>query len=241
MCAKSRMMNVSFTERDDFLELSNESKLLYFYIQLSADDDGFFSSPKKIIKMLGSEDAYIEELVSKGFLIPIHDRSLYVITHWNVHNHIPPTKHAETIFQEEKQHLFIDENRVYHISSEGMQNGCKTDTQIRIDKSSKDKNRIDKISKGEGSTGKRKTGESEREEGGTHIVSVTDAYHILEGIGETSVDSFHLDQYQKTHLMQILSKSDKELGEQLDILRTTLEGSKITIGDFISIIERMFD
>ncbi|MBQ6675378.1 MAG: hypothetical protein IJM75_04545 [Ruminococcus sp.] len=41
--ASRRMFNISLLNADDFFELDSSAKILYFYLALNADDDGFIS------------------------------------------------------------------------------------------------------------------------------------------------------------------------------------------------------
>lgn len=44
--AQRRMFSIGLLESDSFLELSNDSKVLYFYLAIRSDDDGFSVSVK---------------------------------------------------------------------------------------------------------------------------------------------------------------------------------------------------
>ena len=51
--AKRRMFSRDIIETDKFLELPIGARLLYYDLGMRADDDGFISSPKRIINEIG--------------------------------------------------------------------------------------------------------------------------------------------------------------------------------------------
>lgn len=48
--AVRRIFSVDVIDTDDFLELPSSAQALYFHLGMRADDNGFVSSPNKIIK-----------------------------------------------------------------------------------------------------------------------------------------------------------------------------------------------
>jgi hypothetical protein len=55
------------------------TQCLYFHLGIRADDDGFISSPKKILKMVGCSGDDMRLLLEKGLIIPF-DSGVVVIT-----------------------------------------------------------------------------------------------------------------------------------------------------------------
>ena len=153
--AEKRMINKSIIDSDLFLEMPLSTQALYFHLILRADDDGFVSNPKKIMRMIGVDDESIRILISKSYIIPF-ESGVIVIKHWRVHNCIQKDRYKETIYLEEKQQLDIT-NNVYDCAGNletaciqtgskmdptCIQNGSKMDTDCihRLDKI-----RLDKI------------------------------------------------------------------------------------------------
>ena len=68
--ANRRMFSMTIIDTDYFLELPISSQCLYFHLGMWADDDGFISSPKRIMRMVGSSEDDFKNLVAKNFLIP---------------------------------------------------------------------------------------------------------------------------------------------------------------------------
>lgn len=55
--ANRRMFSLDVINTDKFLEMSSSAQCLYFHLGMRADDDGFVSSPKMIVKIAScSED-----------------------------------------------------------------------------------------------------------------------------------------------------------------------------------------
>ena len=96
--ARRRMFSVDVVETDTFLELSKDSRLLYFSLGMSADDDGVVSGVKIVLLVNDLPEEALEELVNRGYLgilIP----GVYVILHWNQSNHIQNDRKKDSVFK----------------------------------------------------------------------------------------------------------------------------------------------
>lgn len=138
--AQRRMFSMKIIDTDLFLDMPVSSQLLYFHLSMRADDDGFISSPKKIIKMVNCSEDDLRVLEAKQFVIPF-DNGICVIKHWRIHNYIQKDRYTETMYLEEKHLLNIDDNGAY---TKCIQNEHKLDTQVRLGKGSKGKERLEK-------------------------------------------------------------------------------------------------
>lgn len=135
--AKRRMISLEIIDTDTFLELPRDSKLLYYELCIRADDDGFVSSPKKIIKFVGCKNNDLKILIEKKFIIPFSS-GVVVITHWKIHNYIQKDRYKPTIYIEELNLLKIENNGAYKLKNE-------LDTKnIQIGYSGKDSIELDK-------------------------------------------------------------------------------------------------
>ena len=85
--AQRRMFSLKVIDTDEFLDMPQSSQLLYFHLAMRADDDGFVSNPKKIMKITGSGDDDAKVLTAKNFIIPF-ESGVCVIRHWRIHNYI---------------------------------------------------------------------------------------------------------------------------------------------------------
>lgn len=106
------MFSKKIVETDFFMEMSPTAKLLYFYLNMSADDDGFVGNPKTIKLISGATDDDLKILIAKQFIIPF-DSGVIVIKDWKIHNYIRNDRYNETQYLEEKKQLVIAENGTY--------------------------------------------------------------------------------------------------------------------------------
>lgn len=77
---KRRMLSSNVVETDIFLDMPLSTQALYFHLVLAGDDDGFVAAPKRIQRMIGSNDDDFKLLLAKGFVIPF-DSGICVIRH----------------------------------------------------------------------------------------------------------------------------------------------------------------
>ena len=138
------MFAKNLIDSDLFLDMPLSTQALYFHLAMRADDDGFVNNPKKISRMIGADDDSLKLLCAKQFLIPF-ENGVVVIRHWKVHNYIRTDRYKETIYQEEKRTLELEESGAYQQQStvgipNGIPNGNQTvyqmETQVRLGKDS---------------------------------------------------------------------------------------------------------
>jgi len=129
------MFSMDIIDTDHFLDMPATTQLLYFHLSMRADDDGFVSSPKGIIKLIGASEDDMKLLIGKQFAIRF-DSGICVIKHWKIHNYIQKDRYRETIYQEEKLMMKEDINGAYLLDTECIQNVSKMDTQVRLGKDS---------------------------------------------------------------------------------------------------------
>ena len=142
--AQKRMFSLKIIDTDLFLDMPVSSQLLYFHLSMRADDDGFVSSPQKIIKMVNCSSDDLKILTAKNFIIPF-DSGVCVIRHWRIHNYIQNDRYQGTLYNHEKSNIELDNGTYNLMDTECIQNGYKVDTQIRLDKVSIDKIKLDKV------------------------------------------------------------------------------------------------
>ena len=98
--AERRMFALKIIDSDAFLDMPVSAQNLYFHLSMRADDDGFISSPKKIMRMIKASDDDMKILLAKRFLLSF-DTGIVVIKHWRLHNYIAKDRYTETIYKEE--------------------------------------------------------------------------------------------------------------------------------------------
>jgi len=140
--AQRRMFSKKIVETDFFMEMSPTAKLLYFYLNMSADDDGFVGNPKTIKLISGATDDDLKILIAKQFIIPF-DSGVIVIKDWKIHNYIQKDRYNQTQYLDEKKQLLVEENGSY---TKCIQDVSSLDTQVRLgkDRLGKDNNMSDK-------------------------------------------------------------------------------------------------
>ena len=85
--AERRMMAKSIIETDMFLDMPTSCQCLYFHLLLRADDDGFISNPKSIVRTLSASADDLKLLIAKQYLISF-ESGVVVIKDWKIHNYI---------------------------------------------------------------------------------------------------------------------------------------------------------
>lgn len=108
--AQRRMFSLKVIDTDLFMEMPQTTRLLYYDLCMRADDDGFVSSPKKIMKMVGCSEDDLKILLAKKYVIPF-ESGICVIRHWRVHNYIRVDRYTETDYKFEKSMLVEIDNK----------------------------------------------------------------------------------------------------------------------------------
>lgn len=104
MMASKRMFSVDVVETDTFLDLPPKTQALYFHLGMRADDDGFVSSPRTIVRTIGCNAGDLKLLETAGYVISFSSGVL-VVTDWKVNNFLRKDRHAKTVHQSEFSQL----------------------------------------------------------------------------------------------------------------------------------------
>jgi hypothetical protein len=115
--AQRRMTSLDVIDTDAFLDMPQSSQLLYFHLNARADDDGFVSNPKRIMRDIGSQADDFKLLAAKKFIIIFED-GVCVIKHWRINNFIRKDVYKETKYLDLKKTLFIRSNGAYTLTSD---------------------------------------------------------------------------------------------------------------------------
>lgn len=115
--AQKRMFDKTITNSDDFLELPDSSQVLYFHLNMNADDDGFVNNWRSIIRMTGTKEDDLKLLITKSFVIPF-ESGVIVIKHWRINNYLRNDRYKQTKHKEELSCLSIDENGEYLLGNQ---------------------------------------------------------------------------------------------------------------------------
>lgn len=120
--AERRMMSKKVIHGDHFMDLPATTKVLYFYLMIEADDDGFVNSPKRIQRMIGATDDDASLLIAKKFILSF-ESGIIVVKHWKMHNYIRSDRYKETSHTEELSTLSLKDNGVYTMDTVGIPSG----------------------------------------------------------------------------------------------------------------------
>ena len=110
--AQRRMFSKDIVESGAFMEMPLSTQALYFHLGMNADDDGFISNAKIIVRMCGAAEDDMRLLLAKRFLLAF-DNGVIVVKHWKINNYIRSDRYRPTLYQDEYQSLFLKQNLAY--------------------------------------------------------------------------------------------------------------------------------
>lgn len=110
--AEKRMFTKKITQTDAFLEMPLSAQCLYFHLNMDADDEGFVSSPKKVMRQIEAKEVDLQVLKVKRYILPF-ESGICLIKHWKLHNAIRKDRVKETDYLEEKALVSEKANGVY--------------------------------------------------------------------------------------------------------------------------------
>lgn len=131
-----RMISPKLVDTDLFLSMPVSARLLYYDLNIRADDDGFVGSPKRIMQLVKASDDDLRVLITRGFVITF-ETGICVIRHWKIHNYIRPDRYHPTIYQNEIKQLILT-NQTYEKKDDIPvvgQLSYQMDTEVRLDNS----------------------------------------------------------------------------------------------------------
>lgn len=110
--ANRRMFSLDIVDTDAFLSLSLSAQALYFHLGMRADDDGFVSSPYKIMRFIGANASDLQNLIDRKFVLLMND-GIIIIKHWWMHNTKRKDTYKPTNYIEDANLLYLDNNKAY--------------------------------------------------------------------------------------------------------------------------------
>lgn len=147
--ANRRMFSKDVLMTDDFLDLPPTTKVLYFFLNLEADDDGFVANPRTVMRFIGSTKDDMKLLVEGNYVL-LFDTGVVVITDWTEHNSIRKDRKKATRFVEEMQQIALVEGNKYkwlsdvqpsdnQVTTNRHPNGCIGEDRIGEDRRGEDR------------------------------------------------------------------------------------------------------
>lgn len=107
-----RMFSSAIVESSAFMEMPLSTQALYFHLGMNADDDGFVGNAKIILRMCGAAEDDMRLLLAKRFILSF-ENGVVVVKHWKINNYIRQDRYHPTVYQDEKQMLFLKSNQAY--------------------------------------------------------------------------------------------------------------------------------
>lgn len=109
-----RMISKKALATDTFHSFSDKTKVLYFMLLLNADDDGFVSDTKGIMKHFNARPMHLRMLIESNYIIHFNS-GIALIVHWKAHNSIRPDRYRETDWVNERSMVYVDDKGCYHL------------------------------------------------------------------------------------------------------------------------------
>ena len=113
--ANRRMFSLDVVDTDAFLDMPCSARLLYYDLGMRADDDGFLSDAKKILRFTGASRDDLNVLIARGFVLAF-DTGVIVIRHWGMNNQIRRDRYKPTLCSAERAQISTDKSGVYSLN-----------------------------------------------------------------------------------------------------------------------------
>ena len=116
--AVKRMFSMQIVDTDAFVEMPNDSQLLYFRLCLAADDDGFVANPRRVMRSYGFSEDSMKLLIAKKFtLVMKHAEDVVLlIKHWKMHNTIKNDRYKPSPYHDLLRYVYLDKNNAYSLN-----------------------------------------------------------------------------------------------------------------------------
>lgn len=95
--AAKRMFAKAVIQSARFLRLPQSSQLLYFFLGIEADDDGFVEA-FAVLRLYGMQEADLEPLVKNNLVRIVNDDLTAFIVDWKVNNYIQKDRYKASIY-----------------------------------------------------------------------------------------------------------------------------------------------
>lgn len=106
------MFSKAIVLSDAFTDMPLSARCLYFTLGMQADDDGFISNPKAIMRQCGASQEDLDVLRDKRYILGF-DSGVILIKHWRMNNYIRNDRYKTTTYLEEKKTICVDERGAY--------------------------------------------------------------------------------------------------------------------------------
>ena len=127
--AERRMFAKSIIGSARFLRMPQTSRLLYYDLGMSADDDGIVEA-FTVLRTTGAAEDDLRVLASRGFITVLNDDLVSYITDWSTNNQIRKDRYHESIYSE----LLVKIGDGNQVETYGLPNGNQMETEVRLGK-----------------------------------------------------------------------------------------------------------
>ena len=139
--ARKRMFTVELVDSDRFGDLPANVQMLYMYMSIHADDEGFVSGGRRMARLYDCPEG-LDLLEQAGFIIRFPSGVL-VIVDWYLNNTIRKDRSLATVYQAERDQLVLENDRYIFMDAACQPNANQVATQNRIEENRIEKNRIE--------------------------------------------------------------------------------------------------
>ena len=150
--AERRMFAKAIVNSARFLTMPPSSRLLYYDLGMSADDDGIVEA-FTVLRMTGAAEDDLKLLITKGFITLLNDELVCHIADWNLNNQIRKDRYKPSIYQDllsapvnGNQRLTDGQPNGNQRLTDGQPNGNQRSTQFSIGKASIGESSVGKAS-----------------------------------------------------------------------------------------------
>ena len=141
--AERRMFAKSVVSSARFLRMPASSRLLYYDLGMSADDDGVVEA-FSVMRLTGAVEDDLRVLVSKDFVRVLNDDLVALITDWRRNNSIKSDRYHPSVYADLLVRL-ADGTQAEPIWN---QSGAQTEPEVRLGKDSIGKDSIGEVNMG---------------------------------------------------------------------------------------------
>lgn len=130
--ASRRMFSRDITNSDRFLDMPMTARCLYFHLGMEADDDGFVTNPKTLMRMCGASEDDMKRLIAKEYVYTF-ESGVIVLVHWRVHNAVRKDMYKKTLCKSEFALLESAKDTPYQLRNEPVPDSLHTCTGLGTD------------------------------------------------------------------------------------------------------------
>lgn len=134
--AQRRMFSKAVIHSARFLRMPQTSRLLYYDLGMSADDEGVVEA-FTVLRTTGAAEDDLRVLASKGFVVVLNEELVTYITDWSINNQVRMDRFSPSIYGK----LLVQVCDGNQVVTNGLPSGNQVATQCSIDEEREVKDR----------------------------------------------------------------------------------------------------